>query len=90
MEKIIRAIEHKDQKGILTEYKRKAYEGAKDMGWFNPERTCWYQGYSASHGHLLVRRGYYVATRLYEKGFFEHRLVGEYPFLEFEFRYLAT
>ncbi len=89
MKKLIRAVEHKEQKGVLTDYERKAYEGAKDMGWFNPERTSWYSAGRSWHPGIHVRRGYFVATRLYDKGYFEHRVVGEYPFLDFEFRYLA-
>ncbi len=88
MEKI-RAVEHKKLKGLLTEYEQKALEGAKTLGWFNPERDFWcYKG--VSEGELFVRRGYFVATRLYEKGYFEHRLVGEYPSLWFEFRSLES
>jgi len=86
----IRAVEHKEEKLKLTEYERLSWEGAKDMGWFNPERTCWYQSHKPWQSPSLVRRGYYVATRLYDKGYFEHRLVGEYPFLAFEFRYLEA
>lgn len=89
-ERLIRATEHKSEKGSLTEYEQKAYEGAKDMGWFNPERTVWHAHHNSWEGLHCVRRGYYVATRLYEKGYFEHRLVGEYLFLEFEFRYLVA
>jgi len=87
-EELIRAVERKDELGKLTDYERKAYEGAKDMGWFNPERVCWWCK-TLVEGSYLVRRGYYVATRLYDKGYFEHRLVGEYPYLDFEFRYIA-
>lgn len=87
-DKLIRAVEHKDDIGFLTEYERLAWEGAKDMGWFNPERTIWYQSHKSWEASHFVRRGYFVATRLYDKGYFEHRLVGEYPFLEFEFRHI--
>lgn len=90
MEKKIRAVEYIEQKSKLTDYEQKAYEGAKDMGWFDPELTIWYQSSKPWYSPSLVRRGYYVATRLYDKGYFEHRLVGEYPFLCFEFRYLET
>jgi len=84
----IRAVEHKEEQGQLTDYERKALEGAKVLGWFDPERTCWWWR-TILEGQQLVRRGYYVATRLYEKGYFEHRLIGEYPFLRFEFRYFT-
>lgn len=87
-DKLIRAVERKNELGELTDYDRRSYEGAKDMGWFNPERTVWYQSHQAWHSPRIVRRGYFVATRLYDRGYFEHRLVGEYPFLEFEFRYI--
>lgn len=83
--------ECKEEKKKLTEHQRKSYEGAiqYNMGWFNPISTTWFQSCKPYQAPHWVSRGYYVAEQLFEKGYFKRRLVGEYPFINFEFKALG-
>ena len=71
----------------LTEYEKQALEGAKKLGWFDPESldVDWYIDRKPWSPGVRVRRPYYVASKLRDKGFMRDRFAIQ-PMSHLEFR----